>query len=341
MFPTKPPTPNNPLVIQVLMEYRAKMDDADTALMLDMGRKWLEIERKLDADIVALAYEFERRAKAGEVITQQMIWRAERYRIIKLRLADEITKYNKNYAVGAVSSAQEQFATLGISAANDAILASYTDITALSASWNRINTRAVESMIGFSGNGSPLYKLLKNDYPDAVDGLTQALINGLARGLNPAQIGRAMADGMGMGLDRALLIARTEAARAYRTASTEQYRQSGVVKGFMRLVKKETACAACLMLDGETFELEKELDDHPRGKCTAIPAVEGVGFPKWEKGKDWFMRQDEAKQREILGSNKYDLWKEQGFDLSKFAQHSHSDEWGDSPRVATMAELNR
>lgn len=339
MLPEKPTTKPDPLVIVVLREYRARMDGMELSLMRDMGKRWLEIERKLDADIVALAYEFERRSKAGEAITQQMIWKAERYQITKARLADEIRKYNKNYAVGAISSAQEQFATLGISAANDAILASYPGAGALSASWTRINVNAVESMIGFAGDGSPLYKLLKKSYGDAVNGLLNALINGLARGLGPVQIARDMADGMGMGLNRALLIARTEAARAYRVGSYKQYRDSKVCTGFYRLVKKETACVGCLILDGERFELESEMDDHPRGKCSVLPIIEGVDPPDWEKGKDWFLRQDEGKQRELLGNEKYDLWKEKGFDLSKFAQHSHSDVWGDAPRVATIEEL--
>jgi hypothetical protein len=263
------PNPSQPesAVIRALYEYRAAMDSMDYDLMQEMGRKWLEIERKLDGDITALAYEMERRQHMGENVTQQMIWKAERYQVLKGRMQDEIAKYNKNYAVGAISDAQSRFATLGISAANDAILASYPGAGALSTSWNRINVEAVQAMIGFAGDGSPLSKLLRNDYGDAADGLMQALINGLARGYGPAKIGQDMADGMGMGLDRALLISRTEAARAYRTGSTEQYRKSGVVSGFMRLVKKSTACAGCLMLDGEKFETKEELYDHPRGKA--------------------------------------------------------------------------
>ncbi len=244
MLPEKPTTKPDPLVIVVLREYRAKMDGMELSLMRDMGKRWLEIEQKLDADIVALAYEFERRAKAGEAVTEQMVWKAERYQTVKARLADEIRKYDKNYAVGAISSAQEQFATLGISAANDAILASYPGAGALSASWTRINVNAVESMIGFAGDGSPLYKLLEKSYGDAVNGLLNALINGLARGLGPAQIAHDMADGMGMGLNRALLIARTEAARAYRVGSSKQYRESKVCTGFYRLVKKRLPALA-------------------------------------------------------------------------------------------------
>ena len=254
----------DPEVVRVLKAYRVLLDGREDALMRDMGRRWLDIEHRLDAEIALLAREIADRAASGRVITEQIVWRAERYQIIKAQLEDEIRKYNRDYAVATISRAQEQYALLGLDAARDAINATYGPMGAY---WNRINVGAVQSMIGFAGDGTPLEKLLRESYPDAVDGLTKALINGIARGQNPAQTARDMADGMGMGLDRSLLIARTETARAYRTASTEQYRQSGVVSGFRRLVKKETACMACLMLDGETFELEGELDDHPRGKA--------------------------------------------------------------------------
>ena len=337
MLPLPAPRNTDSKVVQVLRAHRANLDGMEVSLMDDMGRRWLQIERGLDADISALAFEMARRRDAGEVITQQMVWRAERYKTIKAQLQTEVKKYNKDYAVTTIENAQRQYAGAGIQAAQDAIVASYP--SPLSASFNKVNIGAVESMIGFAGDGSPLYSLLKNDYPEAVDGLTQALVNGLARGLGPGQIGRDMADGMGMGLDRALLIARTEAARSYRTASTEQYRQSGVVGSFMRLVKKATACAGCLMLDGELFDTADELDDHPRGKCMVIPVVEGVAPPQWQKGQDWFLEQSEEEQKRILGPQKWQAWQDSGLPVSALAKHNHSSVWGSSPRPATISEI--
>ena len=61
----------------------------------------------------------------------------------------------------------------------------------------------------------------------------------------------------------------------------------------------------------------------------------------WDKGADWFMRQDEATQSRMMGPEKYALWKDGKFELSALAQHNHSDIWGDAPRVATMKELTK
>jgi len=265
MLPLPKPSSADPLVVQVLRAHRAKLDGAEGSLMDDMGRRWLQIDRGVEADVSALAQEMARRSATGETITKQMVYRAERYQGIREQLRGEIGKYNKDYAVGTIADAQRQYSTLGIDAAQDAITASYP--SPLSATFNRLNVGAVESSIGLAGDGSPLITLLRNDYPDAVDGLTDALVGGIARGLGPARIAEDMISGVDMGLDRALLIARTETARSYRTASTKQYRDSGVVSGFMRLVKKQTACVGCLMRDGERFDVAEELTDHPRGKA--------------------------------------------------------------------------
>ena len=331
------PTKQDPLVVRVLRAYRTTIDDLETVLMDDMGRRWLQIERVLRSDMSALAEEMARRTAAGETITEQMIFRSQKYKTLNNHMAVEIQKYNKDYAVGAISDAQVRNATLGINASQDAITAMYP--SPLSASFDRINVGAVEAAVGFAGDGSPLIKLLKEDYGDAASGVIDALTNGLGRGLGPTQIANDMANGMGMGLDRAMLIARTEAARSYRAASVQQYRDSGVVDGFMRLVKKATACAGCLMLDGERFELAEDLEDHPRGKCQAIPVVEGIAAPDWDKGPEWFLDQNEAKQISILGPTKYKLWKDGKIKLSDMARKTRSAVWGDSPRPATLKEL--
>jgi len=254
----------DPDVVRILREFRLALDLKETAIIEQMAARWLEIERRLDAEILLLAQEIERRAATGEAVTQQIVWRSERYKILRAQMEQEIMRYNRDYAARMIAERQAEYATLGIDAAQQSISASYGP---LGGTFTRINVSAVSSIIGLAGDGSPLYKLLKESYPDAVDGLVKALINGIAMGKGSSATARDMANGMGMGLERAMLIARTETARAYRTANVQQYRESGVVIGFKRLVKKETACMACLMSDGEKFDMAEELSDHPRGKA--------------------------------------------------------------------------
>lgn len=331
------PRNNDPLVVQVLREHRNRLDGMEASLMDDMGRRWLGIERRLESDISALANEMARRAAQGETITPAMAYRSERYKILQRQIQAEVMKYNKDYAVDYISGAQERYATLGLQASQDALVSMYP--SPLSAQFNRINLDAVNDMIGFAGDGSPLYKLLKEDYPVTTDGIVDALIDGLVRGQNPTQTARAMVEAMGSGLDRALTIARTETLRAYRTASVEQYRQSGVTSGFKRLVARDEACLACLVLDGEVYELEAEFDDHPNGRCTVVPIIAGMDEPQWQTGQEWLAEQSEERQREIMGNTRFDLWRG-GVPLDAFATKTHSDVWGDTPAIVNIRDLS-
>lgn len=329
-----------PAVIRTLREFRLALDGRDDAALRELARQYLMVQAGIEADLTALAYEMAARRAEGKIITEQMIYREQRFKYAKAQLEEQIARFNAD-ALATIERGQMDGGQLGIRAANEAIAASYTDVGAIGPYWNRLNVNAIESMVGFAQDGTPLKKLLRRAYPDAVDGIVKALINGMGRGLGPGQVATDMIKGSGMGLTRAVLISRTELARAYRTGSTKQYRESGVVNGFYRLVKKETACAACLMLDGQTFDTAEELHDHPAGKCVAVPGVIGVGKPKWEEGPEWFMRQPPEEQRRILGSGRYELWQAGKIELSDVAKVRHSDEWGDQPAVATVAELSQ
>ena len=335
MFPD-PISRQTPDVIRILYEFRRGVELKEAAMLDDMATRWLMIESRLDADITALAYELQRLKDEGKIITESVVLQSQRYKTLKEQIEREIEKYNREYAVGMITDQQAQYAKLGIDAAQTAMRSAMGTI---GYNFNMINLDAVKSMIGFAGNGSPLYTLLQKDYGDAVHGLTNALINGIARGYGPVKTAREMANGFGMGLDRAILIARTETIRSYRTATTEQYRASGAVTGFRRLVWKPTACLGCLMRDGEFFDIAEELTDHPAGKCTAISSIRGVKDVQWETGKQWFNKLSPEEQRAKMGAEKYQLWKDGKFKLDDLSKLQHSTVWGDSPRVANLSEL--
>jgi hypothetical protein len=321
-------------VILTLRQFRAQMDVRDERLMEALGRRWLEMENAIQSQIDALAEEMARRS-AEETVTEQLVRRSERFQALERQMAEQVQRFNTD-AAGIIADAQATALDAGMQSARFAITASYP--SAFAATFNRLNISAVEAIIGFAGDGSPLLALLMKDFGAGVNGLINALVTGVAMGQSVKQIVRAMVDGMGMGLDRAILIARTETQRAYRMGSVEQYRESGVVTGFMRLVKKEGACLGCLLLDGETFETADELDDHPNGRCTAVPIVRGVELPTWEKGPEWLKDQPEAKQREIMGDARYELWKN-GVPLEDMTSKAHDEVWGDSPRPTPISEL--
>jgi hypothetical protein len=325
------------LVVHTLRSARLAMNAVDDEVTRKLADRWLRLEAQLSGNIAALANEMVRRTEAGEVITGAMIRRSERYQILLDQLRNEVAKYNKD-ALKIISAGQANAVRLGVDAAQNAILVSLP--TSLDSAFNRINIKAVEAIIGMAGDGSPLMTLLVNDFKLAADGIIQTLINGVARGMGADATARAMVEAAGMGMDRALLIARTELNRAYRTSSTETYKASGVVEGWMRLVARDEACASCLAEDGAIYTSEAEFDEHPRGRCSLIPVLKGMDAPEWEKAQDWFANQPESKQRETLGNARYEMYKN-GMSLQDFTHRIHSDEWGDSPALIPLSDLEK
>jgi len=331
-LPPISPDPYVPEVVRVIQEYRAALVLHEEAQMYDMAAQWLRIENKLNDQMILLASEIEQAKTDGKAITEALINRNVRYQELLDQVQKEIKTYN-NYANSLISKGQLEMGQLGINSAADAIKVS------TNAYFNLMPISAIKNMIGMLGDGTPLNRLLKKAYPDSVDGMTRALIDGMAQGLGPRQTARLMADGMSSGLNRITTIARTEQARAFRTSSTMEYRESGVVRGFMRLVHKETACMACLMSDGEEFELESEFEDHPNGKCACVPLIRGVDDPQWETGKEWFGQLDPERQENIMGAQYFEAWQDDKFALSDLRTTVHNDVWGDSPAVVSLKDL--
>lgn len=325
----------DPEVVVIAREFKAALLAQERGAMLVMGRRWAMIERSLQTYIDALVQELGS-IEALASMTPEQLYRMDRYQALVMQVREQMRLYER-WAEGQITAAQRQAIEMGRETATESLAAMGVDMT-----WNRLPVRAAEIMVGLAGDGAPLFSLLQQRalWPDAVEGLTQALLKGMALGWGPRKTAARMADGLAEGMNKALTIARTETMRAYRMATVESYRESNVISGFRRLAAKDgRTCMACLMSDGETFDLADDLTDHPNGRCQAVPILAGQEPPQWQTGREWFETLPAERQRDMMGGAHYDAWKRDGWDLSELRRTAHSDTWGDSPRVATLAEL--
>jgi hypothetical protein len=323
----------DPKIVQVVDQYRAALASHDQAQLARLARLWIEIEKRLNDQILLLSYQLAER-KGQAAVSAQIIWSMDRYQGLKADLQKEIDKALRDYVVNDITAEQTKMASLGLRQAQDLISAS----AGFAIAFHRLPVDALEIYAGLLGDGSPLNDLLREAYPDALDGIVKGLLEGLTRGLAPKETARLVADRMGIGLARITRIARTEQMRSFRMASLQQYRESGVVQGWRRMANKATACIACLALDGDMLQTEADLSDHPNGGCTAVPWVIGARMPTWELGKDWLARQPRAAQRKILGPEKYDLY-QFGVPITDMVMMVHNDTWGDAPAIKNLEAI--
>lgn len=321
-------------VVRIAMLNRERILRREADVLSELALRWLKIERELEAEMLSTAIELAKDAP----ITEAMILRNSRFQNLMYQSRNEYSKFADEFE-DKVTALQVENLTDGVNDAANVLQAARTE-AGIQFAFEKLNTNAINMFFGFSADGSPLKSLLMKSYGEATNGILDALATGLAKGMNPIKVAKLMSEGFGMGLQRALTIARTEQLRAYRMGSLEQYRSSGVVSQYKRLAKKDDkTCLGCLFADGETFANEEDFAEHPNGRCVIIPVVNGVNAPTWETGKQWFEKLPEDRQRGILGDTRFNAW-QSGTPLDQMSMLKTDATWGGSFVPTPLNVLN-
>lgn len=329
--------PGRGLIYDLMYSQMEGIFAQEQAQMVEMANRWYEIEKTLRLQFLSLAEEVERMRADNITVTPAKLSQMQYYRDLLIGAQGELQRYAE-WAEGVISTNQGNLLELGI--ANALEVLRYAGIGMELPRFPELARGAFENIIGMARDGSPLRKLLFGAYGDAVDGLTNALIQSVAQGLNPAVTARAMANGFGVGLNRAMTIARTEQLRAYRTAQVQQWDQSGLVEYYVRQAALSLrTCPACLALDGKIYKTSELMHVHPNDRCTMVPKLRGVPLQSGQSGEDWFRSLDESAQIGIMGAGKYAAWRDGQFEFKQLA-HAHADpKWGPSLAVVPLRKL--
>lgn len=338
----------DPAVVVAIREFKQGLLAREDTQMQEMARRWLDVEGALEAQISVLADDLARMREAGEAIGESKLYRLERYKRLLYQTRGEFQRY-RDYADRTLTAYQEGSLKLGLEHSAEAIRLSYWP--GVGAYFDRLPAEAIENIVGIAGDGKPLGDLLKRRMIHDEDGtelagawqrLTSTLINGTAQGRNPRDVARDMRDDLSEGLNKALVIARTEGLRPYREASRSQYEHSGVVEGQKRLCAHDNrVCAACIADEGTLYSLHAIISDHPQGRCTSVPVVKGMPKVRWLSGETWFSDQPEEVQLSILGRGRWEAWKAKEFSFRDLIVQTEHPVWGAGLRPARLSELRK
>lgn len=331
-----------PVAVRAMRHFKAQLLEAEAVQMQTMAARWIEVERRLEAQISLLSREIYDMRQMGLTVNQGKLYRLDRYQRLLRQIDEEFIGY-ANYADAEIVRQQASMGRLGVSHATEVIDLSYKEAGQIGAYFHRLPVSATEFMVGLASDGSPLRQLLMQRMTKesgAIDRLTSTLINGVAQGINPRVTARQMQDDLAGGLQKALVIARTEQLRVYREASRMQYEASGVVTGHKRICAHDSrVCAACLADEGHVYPITQAIPDHPNGRCSSISVIEDMPEPKFDAGETWFTKQSEKRQRSILGDAHYEAWKSGKFQFGDMLHMKQNKTWGPSPSVRSLKEL--
>lgn len=316
--------------------YRAKLLAGDAALRQQLVTTYRKVHAALQAELTAaladigadpasVVYRVNRLRALEEQITTALIeWGGES--------AGQIAKSQRT-AVELSQQAQQALLTSALAPAPAGI--------AIDSIFTAVPTHALEALVGFASDGSPLAALFAEIAPQAAEGARDAILAGLALGHGPDVVAAAMTDELGVPLTRSLRIARTETMRAYREGS-RAYLQANdeFIKGWYWVAAHDfRTCPICWAMDGTFHTLDEPFGTHTNCRCCTVPGAkswadmgfEGAPDRTWrpkETGEEAFAKLSASEQKAVLGKGKYELYKAGDLKLPDLVEKGTDERWG-------------
>lgn len=340
----------SPEVLALIADFRRRlmMLDAGTAaaMVAAYGPIWTRLSGELDTLLLQVQ---------NQQLSFSQVARIQRYHDLLLDVRRRVDIFAKA-AEGQITTAQRAavgLAEAGAKGVVDAALPPGINMGLLSQvgiEWVRMPAEAFETFIGFSGDGSPLERLLRPLGAEASVGVREGIKDGIALGYGPRETAALVRQRFGMPLTRALTISRTETLRAFRESSRLQYAANpNIVKKWRRIsARDDRVCEACLALDGQEQDTNEAMAVHPNDRCAVSPVTISyrdlgldVDIPEMDEStsRDWFEAQPESTQRAMLGKGKFEAWQAGQFKLTDMAKVKVDPVWGPTASVKPLKEL--
>lgn len=323
----------------------------EEAAVTDITSAYLAAERRILGKLEALEQRISAAREEGQEITPEWIERQRRYFELLEQIEDEFTQLGVQ-GEGRLAAAQSQMASLAeVDARELAQRAAGVAPPGIRVEWNRLPSQAVENLVSFASDGSPLRDLFDAIGPSASQSVREVLAAGIAAGENPREIARGVKAALGVPRARAENIARTETLRVYRQVASDSYKaNSDLVTGWIwHAALSEETCAACWAMHGSRHSVDEKLDDHPQGRCVAVPVTKSWAEitgddsipdtrPQVVPGVELFQGLPEAEQRRIVGPEAHRLMQAGQIRLQDMVHQTSDQRWGTMRRASTLQE---
>ena len=319
--------------------FRAALLARDAAAVKALVAEHQAIYARLIRMLAALNNQIAERQRQGQEVSPAWLFRQERYQ----QLLRDLDREFQRYGAKSADIIEGRRLTEAARGARDAATLVETGIVenGVSASFNRLPSGAIESLVGNLRADTPLSKLFDSFGPDASNAARALIRDGVALGYNPNKVARQMKDALNVPLWRAQRIARTEALRAYRQSTQATYEENSDIVQMWEWVASSSrrTCAACLALDGKLFPLRKPLPGHPNCRCTSVPRFKEIPARPRQTGAEWFDAQTEAIQREIIGIRGAEMYRSGQIKLDDFIGTKQSKDWGEMRYQRSLKQI--
>ena len=329
------PKPDN--IVDLVKALRDALSRADEKALNQIITAYGDMYKRLLPRIDALALEI----STLENPTRAQIAKLTRYKTLISEIQRELNTYS-GYAETVMRQSSSTAIKYGIVDAKSMVL---VQNPGLAATWKTLNPRAIESLIGYLQEGSPLMNRIRELAPKTASGVANMILDRVAFGANPktiaAEIIRDVTKGIGIGLTDALRMTRTVQLYSYREANRASYvANSDVVQGWIWVsVLATETCAACMALHGTEHGVDETLDDHYNGECYAVPKVIGGRNDYSGQGEAYFNSLSEAEQKNVVGNSTWELLNNGDIAFNDLVTHRDDEVYGSMIGVTPYKDL--
>jgi SPP1 gp7 family putative phage head morphogenesis protein len=271
------------------------------------------------------------------------VFQLERFKKLDADLKASAQKYGQ-FAEHTIYKGQAAAAHIANEMAEQTVVAAAIDEGLLPsvANWAKFPDRAFTDMVGRLHDGSPLNSLLNTFGKSASDAMKQALINGVAQGLNTDVLGAKMAKSIGITRHRAVAISRTSILSSYREGARRSFAaNSRIIRGWVwQSSRDKRTCMACIARDGTVYPLNVRMPAHVSCRCRMRPVLRHGQNVRNGTGTDWFREQPPNIQSDMLGPHAYEKWKKGEFDIPDLAGYTVDPKWGASSSRRSLKDMD-
>jgi SPP1 gp7 family putative phage head morphogenesis protein len=336
-------------VYELADRFRGELLRGERAAATRMVGEYGKIWARLNNQIQDLARRYYETRAAGQAINADT-WLAQfsRLQTLRAQVEGEINRFAQ-YA-GSEIRMQQWEAVQAASVHTEQMIALQLP-PGVQVGFNRLPREALQNLVGFLQDGSPLLDLLNELGIEAGKAISDALIQGLALGLGPRQIALQSRKALGGNLARALRIARTETLRAYREATYQTYQANrDLIGGWVwKSARNQRTCAACWAMDGTEHSIDERLDDHVNGRCFSVPKtktwkelgfdIEETRYRTKDTGIEAFEKLSEPEQLRVLGPAKFAAYKAGEFKLPDLVGRQFDRHWGNMRYEKSLVQI--
>jgi len=320
---------------------------AATEMVRAYGESWKRIKTNLDT----LTAQITAARAAGEEVSAAWLFQRDRLAGLQRQVESEIGRFAQHAEASVIAQQAEAVRAAEAHAMELMGTSLGTAPPGVMLTFNRLPSGAVQDLVGFLQDGSPLRSLLDELGPEASQGVRDALIAGVATGQGPREIARRARLAMGGNLVRALTIARTEVLRSYRESSRRSYQANDdvVAKWIRHEACDSRTCACCFALHGTEYDLEERFETHPNCRGALAPKTktwEELGFEgipetqaKVEKGTDLFEKLSDGDKEKVLGKAGFQAYKAGAVKLKDFVGRKASKQWGTTRYARSLRDI--